>query len=86
MSKTPSGLIVPAHLAYDLEIKILFNTKTGATELQLHTKAQTLKEINMVHIAGVLAEHTTGLLRSTITGGMKVIHVVPQGGSDGKSS
>lgn len=95
MNKTPSGLIVPKHLAYDLEIKIMFNTRTGATELQLHTGSQGLKQINTIQIAGVLSEHATSLLRAAVSGNLQVVPItakpgVPtttkEGGIDGKQS
>jgi hypothetical protein len=51
---------------YDLEIHVLFNTRSGKTELRM--KSMTLKEINMLQVAGVLSEHATTLLRQLVSG------------------
>jgi hypothetical protein len=79
--KSSSGLIIPKSIAYNLEIRIMFNTKTGVTELQLHS--ETLKEFNTLQIAGVMSEHTTALLRGIVSGSVKATPVVMKGENDG---
>lgn len=76
----PSGLIVPQTVAYDLEIRVFFNTKTGNTEMQLFSES--LKEFNTLQIAGVLSEHATAMLRGIVSGALKVVPVT-KGASDG---
>lgn len=69
MSKiiVPSPIIVPN--PYDLEIHVLFNTRNGNTELRM--KSTTLKEINMLQVAGVLSEHASAVLRQLVSGTIK---------------
>lgn len=63
---TPGGLVVPQGAAYDLEITVMFNTKNGNSELRM--RSDTLKEFNLLQIAGILSEHATSLLRQLMSG------------------
>jgi hypothetical protein len=73
-------IIVPN--PYDLEIHVLFNTRNGNTELRM--KSQTLKQINMLQVAGVLSEHASSLLRQLVSGTVKAIPVNETSQADGK--
>lgn len=70
-----SKIIVPQVIApsYDLELKILFNTQSGDTELQV--KSSSLKQINQLQLAGILSEHSAAILRQIVSGKLKVVPI-----------
>jgi hypothetical protein len=67
----PPSIIVPN--PYDLEITVLFNTQSGKTEMRL--KSTTLKQINLLQVGGVLAEHTAALLRQLSSGKVQAVPI-----------
>jgi hypothetical protein len=57
-------IIVPTH--YDVEIKILFDPRTGATEM-LVRNAGTVP-VSMLKVAGLVSEHSAALIKQLVTG------------------
>ena len=72
----PNRLIIPSALPFDLKIEIMFNTKNGNTELRLYDlTGMNSRQINLMQVAGVLAEHTSSLMRQLMSG--KPIETTP---------
>lgn len=64
----PNRIIVPPNYAVNVTIK--YDPTTGATELQV--KNTGLKQVSMLQIAALLAEHNASLMRSIIAGTLKM--------------
>ena len=64
-------IIVPAH--FDFEIVIRLDTNNGESDLQLRNRSK--KQISMLQVVGMLAEHTAHIMKVLLTTG-KVMETV----------
>lgn len=69
----PQNRIIAPVTSYDLEIKILFDPRTGNTEMQIRNKGITA--VSMLQVAGIIANHQSALINQLITGGLKAVNV-----------
>jgi hypothetical protein len=81
-------IIVPAH--YDVDVLIKFDPIKGQTELQIRNRGKI--QVSMWQVAALLAEHASSLIKSLISGQLKVDHVAeatetkPANGGDSNAS
>ena len=64
----PNRIIVPPN--YAVQVTLKFDPVTGATEMAVRNTG--LKQVSMLQIAALLAEHNASLMRSLVTGTLKV--------------
>jgi len=65
--------IIHTPYPFDMEISILFNTKTGMSEMKIKNVLRDPKmQFRPLQIAGLLSEHVTSLLRQAIGGKVDV--------------
>lgn len=62
-----SRIIVPA--SYNVEIKLLFDSNTGQSELQVRNISKVnIVNLTMIQLAGLLIEHASNILRKIASG------------------